>query len=153
MFTKAQLNEIKRCGKEGWSLRVVASKLGITRQEFMEMYQDNKDAQLYYEAGLSDAEIQLMVVAKSGMEEDQKKFSFVAEQIGLTGSNREKLTPKEAPVKVKKEEKNPMLLNPLSILNLDEDKINIEMNKEKLKRQNAKLNEIDDDDEPISDKF
>ncbi len=121
MFDKQQLEIIKEVGREGLSLRVAASRLGMVQAKFMAEYEENDDAQLAYESGQAELEVEVVTVAKAGLiEGDQKKFEFLANTVlNMDGKN----TAKNVQAKTKTAIVPKELLNTTSLLELDDEEI------------------------------
>ncbi len=121
MFTKQQLEIIKNIGKEGLSLRNAASSLKMTYSKFMEEYEESEPAQLAYETGQSELEVEVVTVAKSKLlQGDRDSFNFLANTVlNMDGKN----STKTVQSKQKKASVPSVLLNPLQILEIDDDEM------------------------------
>lgn len=140
MFDKQQLEIIKEVGREGLSLRVAASRIGMVHGKFMSEYEENEEAQLAYESGQAELEVEVVTVAKAGFIDDQKKFDFLANTVlNMDGKNTAKnIQTKQKTAAVPKE-----LFNPTSLLELDDEELKRKA-EQKLIEESKKVKPITD---------
>lgn len=121
MFTAKQLEIIKNIGREGLSLRNAASSLNMTYSKFIEQYEESDNAQLAYETGQSELEIEVVTVAKAKLlQGDKDSFNFLANTVlNMDGKN----STKTVQAKVKKATVPSVLLNPNRLLELDDSEL------------------------------
>ena len=122
MFNKKQLEIIRLVAKDGLSHKVCASRLGMTYNNFMEDFQDDESAQLAYERGQADLEVEVVTVAKQGLlEGDVKKFEFFTNNVlNIAGKNMNKDTLQN---KNKKSIVPSVLLNPNKLLEVSDEEL------------------------------
>lgn len=122
MFNKKQLEIIRLVGKDGLSLKVAASRLNMTYGNFIEEFHDSEDAQLSYERGQADLEVEVVTVAKQGLlEGDIKKFEFFTNSVlNMAGKNPNK---DSLQTKSKKSTVPSVLLNPNKLLEVSDEEL------------------------------
>lgn len=144
MFTKDQLSIIKNIGKEGLSLRNAASSLKMTYNKFLEEYEDSDEAQLAYETGQSELEVEVVTVAKTKLlQGDKDSFNFLANTVlNMDGKN----STKTVQSKMKKTAIPSMLLNPSAVLEIDDDELK---RLSDLKEEDRKKEEVEQEIKPV----
>lgn len=147
MFDKNQLEIIKKIGKEGLSLRNAASSLKMNYSKFMEEYEESEEAQLAYETGQSELEIEVVTVAKAKLlQGDKDSFNFLANTVlNMDGKNSSKTVQQ----KTKKVAIPKILLNPNAILEIDDDELKRLADNKEADRKAKEVNNVDVTNEDI----
>lgn len=141
MFTAQQLEIIKNTGREGLSLRNAASSLQMTYSKFMEMYEESENAQLAYETGQSELEVEVVTVAKVKLTQgDKDSFNFLANTVlNMDGKNSSKTVQS----KQKKASVPSVLLNPRSLLEIDDEELKRQQDMKEIEQSKNKVKDID----------
>lgn len=135
MFTEQDYQKIKQASKEGLSLNSCASCLDMTYSNFITEYEEDEEAQKAFEKGRMELEMEIVLIAKSGLQEgDAKKFEFFTDKVLNMNSkvkvdnksnNKKSVVPKE-------------LLDTRLILEIDDDEVQREIELERLAEESKK---------------
>lgn len=121
MFSKEQLATIKSSGAEGLSLKATASMLKMTYSKFNEAYQESESAQLAFETGQAELELEVVTVAKTIFKGgDKSSFDFLIRDV-LNISGKGKVDAPQS--KTKRVEIPSMLLALGNLLGVDDEEL------------------------------
>lgn len=98
MFTDADKIQLTQLGEQMLPLEHCGSILGYTREEFLELYELDKDAKLHYERGLTKAAAQIINTIKLDAKSKWQAMEYLATNIinvKKVPSNIKKETPKQ----------------------------------------------------------
>src|SRR5574343_97388 len=102
MFTDKQKIILSQLGEQMVPLDHCGAVINMTRKDFLEQYEEDKDAQLHYEKGLSKASIMIMKTIKENSQKDFKSLEYTATNV--LNVKKTTATKKENVVKPKVEE-------------------------------------------------
>lgn len=142
MFNKKQILTIQECGQNGYSLKVAGSELNMTYADFLDMYEDDVDAQKAYEKGQALLEVETVTLARLKMKEgDQKSFEFISGSVLKMGGKPTGKSDTPGAGKTKKVDVPSVLFNPGKLLEVSDE----ELQQRIADREKTKIDDVEEE--------